>query len=151
MTMRWLRLLLVVGFIGAAASAQGHHDKIQAIREALAAGQPVVLALAKELPTEDSESETDADWAGYLNDFAAGHARYKTIAMDAAEVRELLAEAPPLEDFYATVFARTADSAIIYNGPVLETSVYDAAAAYLEDPDATFEPALFEPFPLRLR
>jgi hypothetical protein len=151
MTMRWLRLILVLGLIGAAAPAGGHHDKLQALRDALAAGQPVVLALARELPTEDSESETAADWATYLNDFAAEHAGYRAVAMDAAQARELLAEPPPLEDFYATIFVRAADSAVIYDGPVLETSVYDAAAAYLEDPAGTFDPELFERYTLRLR
>jgi hypothetical protein len=121
------------------------------VRDALAAGRPVVLALAQDLSTADSDGETAADWAAYLNDFAAGHAGYKTVAMDAAEARELLAEPPPLEDFYATIFVRAADSAVIYDGPVLETSVYDAAAVYLDDPAGTFDPELFERFAFRLR
>lgn len=149
--MRWLRLILVLGLIGTAAPAGGHHDKLQAVRDALAAGQPVVLALVQDLSTEDSDSETAADWAEYLNAFAADHAGYKTVTMDAAEARELLAEPPALEDFYATIFVRTPGSAIIHDGPVLETSVYDAAAAYLDDPVGTFDPELFEPFALRLR
>ncbi len=127
--MRWLGLILVLGLIGAAAPAGGHHDKLQAVRDALAAGRPVVLALAQDLSTADSDSETAADWAAHLNAFAADHAGYKTSAMDAAEASELPAEPPPLEDFYATIFVRAADSAVIYDGPVLETSVYDAAAA----------------------
>ena len=149
--MRWLRLILVLGVVGAAAPAAGHHDTLEAVREALAAGQPVVLALAQELPTESSESEAAADWAAYLNDFAAGHDRYRTLAIDAAQARELLAAPPNLDDFYATIFVRAPDSAIIYDGPVLETAVYDAAVAYLEDPAGTFDPALFKPFALRLR
>jgi hypothetical protein len=143
--------MLVFGLIGAAAPAGGHHDKLKAVRDALAAGQPVVLALAQDLPTDDSDSETAADWAEYLNAFAADHVGYKTVAMDAADASELLAEAPPLGNFYATIFVRAADNAVIYDGPVLESSVYDAAAAYLDDPAGTFDPELFEPFALRLR
>lgn len=143
------RLLLVLSIVviaNGSAAAGGDESKARAIREALAAGQPVVLALAKELPGADSGSETDADWEYYLNQFAASHGRYKIVAMDAAEARDLLAEPPPLENFYATIFVRSAHSAVIYDGPVLEKSVYDAAATYLEAPqDGKFDPDIFEP------
>jgi len=154
MTIRLRRLLLVLAFITASggASAGGDEGKAQAIRDALAGGQPVVLALAKELPGAGSESETDADWVHYLNEFAAGHGRYKVVTLSAKEARAVLAEPPPLEEFYATIFVRSAKSAVIYDGPVLEKSVYDAAAAYLEAPkDGQFDPDIFEPIKLRLK
>jgi hypothetical protein len=155
MTMRWCRYLLLVAFVaiaGGACAAGKNPDKAREIREALAAGQPVVLALAKELPSPDSDSETDADWTHYLNEFAASHGRYKIVAMDATEAREVLAEPPSLEEFYASIFMRSADSAVIYDAPVLERSVYDAAAAYLDAPeDGQFDPEIFARFELRLK
>lgn len=153
--MRFCRLLLVLAFIavaGGAAPAGGDESKAQAIRDALAAGRPVVLALAKELPGADSTDEADADWVFYLNEFAASHERYEIVAMDAAEASDLLAELPPLDEFYATIFARSADSAIIYDGPLMEPSVYAAGAAYLEAPqDGTFDSELFAPIAFRLK
>ncbi len=155
MTMRLLRLLLLFTFVavaGGATRADGDADKVQAVRAALAAGQPVVLALAKELPGADSGDETDADWAHYLNEFAAGHRGFEIVAMSATDARDLLAEPPPLEGFYATIFARSAKSAVIYDGAVLEPSVYAAGAAYLEAPqDGQFDAELFAPFDLRLK
>jgi len=157
MTTALRRLLFVLlAFVAIAgsggASAGGDEDKAQAVRDALAAGQPVVLALAKKLPAADSGDETDADWAHHLNDFAAAHGRYKVVAMSAAEARKLLAKVPPLEDFYATIFVRSTKSAVIYDGPVLEKSVYDAAAAYLEAPkDGQFDADIFAPLDLRLK
>jgi hypothetical protein len=154
MTMGVRRLLLLLAFIAVAgdAAADGDESKAQAVRDALAAGEPVVLALAKELPGADGGDETDGDWANYLNEFAAAHARYKIVAMSAAEARDLLAEPPPLEDFYATIFARSTTSAVIYDAPVLEKSVYDAAAAYLDAPqDGQFDADMFAPVELRLK
>lgn len=148
---RLFLLLAVIAIAGAGASAGGDEGKAHAVRDALAAGQPVVLALAKELPGADGD-ETDADWAHYLNEFAAGHGRYEIVAMSAAEARDLLAEPPPLEEFYATIFVRSAKSAVIYDGPVLEESVYDAAAQYLEAPeDGQFDADMFTPLELRLK
>jgi len=157
MTMGLRRLLFVllasIAVAGSAgASAGGDENKAQAVRDALAAGQPVVLALAKKLPTAGSGDETDADWAHYLNDFAAAHGRYKIVALSAAEARKLLTQVPPLEDYYATIFIRSTSSAVIYDGPVLEKSVYDAAAAYLEAPkDGQFDADIFAPLDLRLK
>jgi hypothetical protein len=149
---RLLLVLAVIAIAGGAARADGDEGKVQAVRAALAAGQPVVLALAKELPSGDSGDETDADWAFYLNEFAAGHRSYEIVAMSAAEARELLAELPPLEEFYATIFARSAKSAVIYDGAVLEPWVYDAGAAYLDAPqDGQFDAEMFTPFDLRLK
>jgi hypothetical protein len=135
-----------------AAAAGGAEDKVQAIRDALAAGTPVVLAVAAELPTGDSESETYADWAAYLNDFAAAHSGFAIMAMDKQEASRLLAEPPALENGYATIFVRSADSAILYDGPVLEEIVYDAAASYLEAPDdGRFDAAMFAPYSFQLK
>jgi hypothetical protein len=153
MTTGLRRLFLLLAFIALAgrASADGDASKVQAVRDALAAGRPVVLALAKELPGDDGD-ETDADWAFYLNEFAAGHRGYEIVAMSAAEARELLAEVPPLEEFSATIFARSAKSAVIYDGAVLEPSVYAAGAAYLDAPqDGQFDADFFSPFELRLK
>jgi len=149
---RFLLVLAVFAVAGGAVRAGGDDGKARAIRDALAAGQPVVLALAKELPGADSESETAADWSHYLNEFAAGHKRYKVVAMDAAEARDLLAAPPPLDDSYATIFVRSADSAVIYDGPVLEKAVYRAAAAYLDAPkDGQFDADIFAPISFRLK
>jgi hypothetical protein len=145
-----LALAVLLGAAGAA-SADGDGSKAAAVRDALAAGQPVVLALAQELPTGEGD-ETDADWAYYLNEFAAAHGRYKIVAMDAAEARSLLATPPTLDDYYATIFVRSPDSAVIYDGPVLETAVYKAAADFLEAPqDGQFDADVFQPFALDLK
>jgi hypothetical protein len=149
--LRRLFLLLALIAVAGRAFADGDASKVQAVRDALAAGQPVVIALAKELPGDDGD-ETDADWAHYLNEFSAGHRGYEIVAMSAAEARELLAKLPPLEEFYATIFARSAKSAVIYDGAVLEPSVYDAGAAYLDAPqDGQFDAEMFAPFDLRLK
>jgi hypothetical protein len=146
---RLLVALVLLSLAGGAARADGE-DKAQAVRDALAAGQPVVIALARELPTGDGGDETDADWAHYLNEFSAGHERYKTVAMDAAEAGDLLVAPPPLEDYYATIFVRSADNAIIYDGPVLETAVYRAAADYLEG-GGQFDGEIFAPYAFELK
>lgn len=154
MGLRVRRLLLALAFLllgAGAAPANGDESKAAAVREALAAGQPVVLALAQELPTGEGD-ETDADWAYHLNKFAAAHGRYKIVAMDAAEAQALLAAPPPLDNYYATVFVRSPDSAVIYDGPVLETAVYKAAADFLEAPqDGQFDADIFEPYPFALK
>jgi hypothetical protein len=144
-------LALLVLAAGASPAGEGD-DKAQAVRDALAAGQPVVLALARQLPSGEGGDETDADWAHYLNEFAAGHGRYKIVAMDAAEAGALLAAPPPLEEYYATLFVRSADSAVIYDGPVLEAAVYRAAADFLEAPqDGKFDADLFAPYAFALK
>jgi len=153
MLVRLARLFVVLALFviaGGGAPAGGDETKAQVVRDALAGGKPVVLALARELPTADSGDETDADWVHYLNEFSAGHGRYKTVAMDAAEAAELLAAPPPLEDYYATIFVRSADNAIIYDGPVLETAVYRAAADYLEG-DGQFDAEMFAPYAFELK
>ena len=143
-------LVLAAGIV--AAHAGGDEGKAAIIRDALAAGQPIVLAIAAEFPAADGEGETYADWAAYLNAFAEAHSRFAIMAVDGAEAAELLTAPPPLADGYATVFARNADSAVIYEGPILESFVYDAAAAYLDAPaDGQFDPELFEPYALKLK
>jgi hypothetical protein len=153
MMTRLRSIFFALALLGAgAAAADGTEDKAQAIRDALAAGTPVVLAVAAELPTGDSESETYADWAAYLNDFAAAHGGFAVLAVDAAEASRLLTGPPALENRYATIFVRSADSAIIYDGPVLEEIVYDAAASYLEAPgDGQFDGEMFGPYAFRLK
>jgi hypothetical protein len=149
--LRRLFLLLALVAVAGRAAADGDEKKAQAVRDALAAGRPVVVALAKELPGDEGD-ETDADWAFYLNEFSAGHRGYEIVAMSAAEAGDLLAEVPPLEEFYATIFARSATSAVIYDGAVLEPSVYAAGAAYLDAPqDGQFDAELFAPIELHLK
>jgi hypothetical protein len=155
MSARLLRLLFVLALFtlaGGSAPAGGQDDKVQAVRDAVAAGRPVVLALAQELPTGDGGDETDADWAHYLNEFAAGHEGYEIVAIDAAEAAALLAAPPPLENYYATIFVRSPKSAIIYDGPVLETAVYKAGASYLDATgDDAFDAEIFAPYAFTLK
>jgi hypothetical protein len=151
MRARLLRLLAALLLFAAAAPAAAD-DKAQAVRDARAAGQPLVLALAQDLPAGDGGDETDADWAHYLNEFAAGHADYAIVALDAAAAETLLAAPPPLEDYYATIFVRADGEAVIYDGPVLETAVYKAAAAYLDAAqDGQFDASMFEPYDFALK
>ena len=87
-----------------------------------------------------------------LNQSAAGHKRYKIVATDAVEARDLLAEPLPLDDSYATILVRSADSAVIHDGPALEKAVYAAAAAYLDAPkDRQFDAEIFAPINFRLK
>lgn len=138
--------LLVAG----TALGNGDDGKIQAVRDALAAGRPVVLALSSKLPSPDAEGEAYADWAAYLNDFAAAHGNYAVVAMERVEAEQLLA-APPLENGYATIFIRSGGAALIYDGPILEPFVYDAAVAFLNAPaDDSYDAELFAPFDLKL-
>lgn len=147
---RMLCALLLLAAGVAAAHAGGDEGRAAVIRDALAAGQPIVLAIAAQFPAAGAEGETYADWAAYLNEFAGRHDGFAIMAVDGAEAAELLAAPPPLADGYATVFARDAGSAIVYEGPILESFVYDAAAAYLEAPaDGQFDPQLFEPYALK--
>jgi hypothetical protein len=135
-----------------AASAGDEGDKAQTIRDALAAGTPLVLALVAEWPTGDSESEAYADWAAYLNDFAAAHDDFAVLAMDRAEASQVLAQPPALENGYATIFVRPGDGAILYDGPVLEEIVYDAAASFLGAAgDGQFDATMFAPYAFGLK
>jgi hypothetical protein len=151
--MRRLHSLFVALLLfGAGAASAGAEDKAQTIRDALAAGPPVVVALVVAWPAGDSESEAYADWAAYLNDFAAAHGGFAVVAMDAAEAAQVLAAPLALDNGYATIFARSADSAILYDGPVLEEIVYDAAAQYLEAPDdGRFDGEMFKPYAFALK
>ncbi len=66
--------------------------------------------------------ETDADWAHYLNEFAAGHGRYDIVAMSAAEAGHaslfvaLARELFPEEDVGARLAAWTAREAELIRG-----------------------------------
>jgi hypothetical protein len=150
-----IRISFILGLLAAgigAALAGGDESRAQAIRDALAAGQPVVLAVAHRFPPPDAENEGYADWAAYLNAFAADHKGYAVMGVERQEAAKLLADLPELESGYATIFVRSPTSAVIYDGPILEDFVYEAAAGYLEaSEDGRFDGSMFEPFDFRLR
>lgn len=124
----------------------------QAVRDALAAGRPVVLSLISKFPSPEDESEAYADWAHYLNEFAAEHRNYDIVAMERPEFEQLLAAPPPLDNGYATIFVRSDGDSVVYDGAILEPFVYDAGVAFLDAPSgSSYDAELFAQYNLRLR
>lgn len=85
-------------------------------------------------PPENAASMSDeayADWAAYLNDFAAEHPelRFERIVREALD--EALADPPQLSEEYAAIFVRSDGRAAFYDGMILEPFVYDEGADFV--------------------
>jgi hypothetical protein len=144
------RLLLLFALLVLPLASQAA-DKGGAARakETLQAGKPAVIAVIDRLPRPDKASETYADWAAYLNEFAAANPDLVVVAVEARDYDRVFQPAAPLQQGYATIFARAPGQAVAYSGTVLESFVYQAGLDYLRSPDARSDERLFRPFDLR--
>lgn len=84
-------------------------------------------------PTTDASlsDEAYADWAAYLNDFAAEHPEITFQRIEPEQLRKELANAPALSGKYATIFIRSDGMAAFYDGMILEPFVYEEGADFL--------------------
>lgn len=129
-------------------------DARRALEESLAAGKPAVLIVSRPVTATDRRSEAYADWAGYLNDFAADHrGEFTFVKVAPSRLKRLFAESAPIKQPFATVFIRNRNDALYYDGMIVDRVIYRVAADYLAGKEGAPEEASLglKPFRFRLR
>ena len=142
-TLRWLFPFCLAGFVAiAAALSQNTTAKPKAapaneIRSALKAGPAILVIRPSDKP---DTSEAYADWAGYLNDFAAKEKSLKIVKLTVSRYAELV-KYPKLTGPYATLFVRDAADAWLYRDMILEPGIYVVGKTYLTSKSSQGPPA----------
>lgn len=146
-----LLALLLLGMFLAAQPVQA--DSARMLKASIAAGKPTVLIVSRTPTAADRASEAYADFAGYLNDFAAAQrATLQFVTIKPAALKAIFAARAPIRQPFATVFIRNARSAVYYDGMIHDPIVYQAAAAYLAGRDSPDAASLgLKPFGFKLR
>ena len=103
------------------------------ILAAIRTGRCVVVVVR---PAKADSDEAYADWAEYLNDFAARERSVKIVKLSQHRYSELVI-APKLNRPYDTLFLRDKENALLYRGMILEPDVYRAGKAYMIAKSAT--------------
>jgi len=120
------RLLATLSLAGLCLVATGCAVARAPVGSSLPAG-PAMIVVAPD-PAPDAESEAYADWAGYLNDFAAEKpAGLAIIRMTPSRWQRLAVAA---KEDYATVFVRRDGVAMLHPGKLLDPQIYPAGAAW---------------------
>jgi hypothetical protein len=122
---------LVLAALWLLASSAGASAGARASRAAALPAGPAVVIVAPAKPgAADMESEAYADWAEYLNAFAATKpAGLKLVRMTSARWRQVV-RAPVPSDSYATLFLRRDGSVLMHDGMVIEAEAYGTGAAW---------------------
>jgi hypothetical protein len=154
---RYCRLVFVALLATAAAvlsNTPGQGSEKEASKNeivaALKTGRRFVIVV--EPRANPDSSEAYADWAGYLNDFAASEKRLRIIKLTARRYSQMVT-APKLSRPYDTLFVRDADHALLYRGMILEPQIYSIGAAYMKakSDSASVFPAGLEEVQLKSR
>jgi hypothetical protein len=95
---------------------------------ALKTGRSMVVVVQPR--ARDESREAYADWAEYLNDFAAQDKSVRIIKLTPWRYSELVT-APKLSRPYNTLFLRDAGHALLYRGMILEPEIYRIGKAYM--------------------
>jgi len=90
-----------------------------------------VIIVAPPATALSMSDEAYADWAAYLNEFAAEHPELRFERIERGELEEALPDPPQLSEEYAAIFVRTDGTAAFYDGIILEPFVYDEGADFL--------------------
>ena len=107
-------------------------DARRTLEHSLAAGRPAVVIVSRRVTAADLRSEAYADWAGYLNDFAADHrSEFTFVKVKPRGLRRLFAESTPIKEPFAAVFIRSANSAVYHDGMIVDRILYRRAADFL--------------------
>jgi hypothetical protein len=136
--MRWFRAsrFAVLAALAAMALAlsqttsapQGKPQPANEIGAALKSGRPFMLVVQPS--GKPGTSEAYADWAEYLNEFAAREKSVKILKLRQSRYSELVTS-PKLTRPYNTIFLRDAGHALLYRGMILEPDVYRIGQAYM--------------------
>jgi hypothetical protein len=142
--------LLLAGIFLAAPNVQA--ESAIAARAIIAEGKPTVLVVSPAAAKKNAASEAYADWATYLNDFAAERrGTFRFVRVTPKDLKAIFARNPVTRPF-ATIFIKDPRSAIYYDGMIHEPAVYRAAVAFLSGADSPEAAALgLKPFRFRLR
>jgi hypothetical protein len=143
-------LLLAGIFLNAEAASA---ESVTAARRILSAGRPTVLIVAPQPAAANRASEGYADWAAYLNDFAAERrGTFRFVRVTPKALRAIFAASTPMTHPFATIFIRDARNAVFYDGMIHEPQVYRSAIAFLSGATDPQTVALgLKPFRFRLR
>ena len=98
------------------------------ILAALKTGRSIVVVVQPS--PKPGYDEAYADWAAYLNEFAAREKSVKIVMLSQRRYSELVT-APKLSRPYNTLFLRAAKNALLYRGMILEPDVYRIGMAYM--------------------
>jgi hypothetical protein len=144
-----LRTIVLVA-ITLAFTAPVRAERAQTLRSNLAAGRPTVVVVSRPATVFDMRSEAYADWAAYLNEFAADQqGKVEVLRLKQNDLKRLLANSTPIKHRFSTIFFRDEKNAVYYDGMIHERSVYLAAAAFLSGQGARRNTGL-KPFRFRL-
>ena len=99
--------------------------------ESVPSGPALIVIAPQPIPPQDQASEAYADWAGYLNDFAAAKpSALRLIRMTPAQWKRLV-RYPLAQERYASAFVGRDGSALLYKGMILEPYVYIQGVAWV--------------------
>lgn len=145
--------VLLLAFASLLTAAAARAESARDIRAILASGKPAVLVVSRTAIASDMKNEAYADWAAYLNEFAAGQrGTVRFLKIGPADLKTIFAESTPIRSRFATIFIRDARRALAYDGMIHERTIYRAAAAFLSGGEpATAELGGLRPFRFRLR
>jgi hypothetical protein len=149
-----IRAALLAALLVWSAIAPARADARRALQASLDAGKPVVLVVSRPATAADMRSEAYADWAGYLNDFAADHrGRFTFLKVEPGGLKRLFAESTPIKEPFATIFIRSRNRALYYDGMIFDRVFYRFAADFLAGKDGAPDEAStgMKPFRFRVR
>ena len=143
--------LIAIAFAFLAIAAPARAEQARTLNGNLAAGKPTVVVVSRAASASDMRSEAYADWAAYLNEFAADHrGKFEILRVRPRDLKRLFANGTPIRQRFATIFFRDQKNAVYYDGMIHERSVYQAAATFLSGQDTGPDTGL-KPFRFRLR
>jgi hypothetical protein len=143
--------LIAIALALLAIAAPVRAEQARTLRGNLAAGKPTVVVVSRAGTASDMRSEAYADWASYLNEFAADHrGKFEVLKVTPGDLTRLFASGTPIKHRFATIFFRDEKNAVYYDGMIHERSVYQVAVAFLSGQGAGPDTGL-KPFRFRLR
>ena len=116
-------ILVCLSLIFASIAVPVYADQKSLIKSDLRNGKAVVLIINSK---ENQESEQYADWSYYLNDFAntAGN-DYVFHKLNTTSLMNLIESAKSFTQAYSMIFMKQGKNAYFYNGPIVESQVYE--------------------------
>src|SRR5690606_33351486 len=91
----------------------------------------VVIVVAPPADDASMSDEAYADWAAYLNEFAAEHPELRFERVETGQLPERMPDAPRLSGEYAVIFVRGEGGAAYYDGMIFEPFVYEEGADFV--------------------
>ena len=141
--------LLLASNLWLVAAHAAYADPDKAVCEAFEDNRVVVLIIHD---NGDHESESYADWAEYLNDFASSHTEdYRLIKLTQESLTRLIDEADRYIAPYSMVFLKEGRPSLFYEGPIVEPQTYQYVELFYAGREIPAHLSQFAPLEVEVR